>query len=134
MGGKNKYSDMAFIITSQDLEPMDFGDADDPTYPTYLVNDGARHLLDGATFMGISVDPEFNGQPDPNALGDDNDGNDDEDGVTFTTSLVQGQSASVNVDVSVDGYLNAWIDFNANGNWSNPGERIMLPDFGVFAG
>jgi hypothetical protein len=129
----HKYSDMAFIITSQDLDPMDFGDADDPPYPTFLVNDGARHIIDGATFMGASVDSEFNGQPDPNALGDDNDGNDDEDGVTFTSLLVQGQSATVDIIASVDGILNAWIDFNANGFWGDPGEQIAI-DVSVLAG
>ena len=120
----HKYSDMAFIITSQEIESMDFGDANDPTYPTLLINDGARHIIDGVTFMGSLIDQEPTGQPDPNALGDDNDGNDDEDGVFFYTALVQGQTSSVDIDVSVDGYLNAWIDFNGNGSWADWGEQI----------
>ena len=128
----HKYSDMAFIITSQELEPMDFGDANDPTYPTLLANDGARHMIDGITFMGASIDPEFNGQPHPNALGDDNDGNDDEDGVSLAI-LVQGQSSNATIIASVDGYLNAWIDFNGNGNWSDAGEQIAS-DVLLFSG
>ena len=49
--------------------------------------------------LGNAIDAEANGQPDPAALGDDNNGAtpDDEDGVTFTTSLVQGQQACVDV-------------------------------------
>ncbi|MBN2175865.1 MAG: S8 family serine peptidase [Bacteroidales bacterium] len=119
-----RFSDMAFAITSEEMEQMDFGDAPDPAYPTFLANDGARHIIDGVTFMGSSIDQEYNGQPDPNALGDDNIGVDDEDGVTFTTTFVRGQNTSVDIVVSVDGYLNAWVDFNANGSWTDAGEQI----------
>ncbi len=113
----HKYSDMAFIITSQELEPMDYGDADDGPYPTLLASDGARHLLDGVTFLGGNVDAEYNGQPHPNALGDDNDGNDDEDGVTFTSPLVKGNTATIDVVASVPGILDVWLDIDRNGDW-----------------
>jgi len=113
----HKYSDMAFIITSVDMEDMDWGDADDPTYPTMLASDGARHIIDGITFLGSFVDPEYNGQPDPNALGDDNDGNDDEDGVTFTSQLVKNNTATIDVVASVPGILNVWLDIDRNGDW-----------------
>ncbi len=119
-----RYSDMAFIITSEEIEPMDYGDADDGPYPTLLPN-GARHLIDGVTFMGASVDSEYNGQPDATATGDDLAGSpDDEDGVTFVNPFVQGQTADIDIDVSIDGFLNAWIDFNGNGDWADPGEQI----------
>ena len=72
------------------------------------------------------IDPEPDGQPDPNALGDDNDGNDDEDGVVFNTPLVPGQPATVTVTASAQGLLQGWIDFNADRDWSDPGEQIFV--------
>lgn len=111
----------------------DFGDAPDPSYPTFLSNDGARHLIDGVTFLGERLDAETDGQPDAAASGDDLDGNDDEDGVVFTTPLVSGLPAEVTVTASVPGVLNAWIDFNRDGDWADAGEQI-LSDQGVLAG
>ena len=103
----------------------DFGDAPDPSYPTVIASNGARHTIDGVTFLGAGVDAEADGQPDTGALGDDNDGNDDEDGVLFTTALTPGSSAGVNVVASVGGLLNAWIDFNGNGSWADAGDQIF---------
>ncbi len=111
----------------------DFGDAPDPTYPTLLASNGARHALGSGLFLGAGVDAEPDGQPDPNALGDDNDGNDDEDGVVFTSALVGGQTATVDVTASGSGLLNAWIDFNADGDWADPGEQIFT-DVALVAG
>jgi len=106
------------------LPDMDFGDAPDDPYPTLLPN-GARHVIDGVTYLGASVDAEQDGQPDPNALGDDNDGNDDEDGVVFNQPWAQGQPASIMVNASVAGKLDAWVDFNADGDWVDAGEQIF---------
>jgi hypothetical protein len=116
-----RYSDMAFVITSEEIEPMDFGDAPDGFYPTLLASDGARHQIEAGFFLGASVDVEPNGQPHGFALGDDNDGNDDEDGVVFTTPLIPGQPASVNITLTdltgVGGLLDAWIDFDHSGSF-----------------
>lgn len=49
---------------------LDFGDAPDPTYPTLLVNDGARHGATGPQ-LGSSRDFELDGQSNTNATGDD---------------------------------------------------------------
>jgi hypothetical protein len=120
-----RFSDMAFVITSVEPEDMDYGDANDPMYPTLLASDGARHNVDGVTFLGVLIDAEPDGQPHPNALGDDNNNLDDEDGVTFTSPIYIGQSATVEVVASVDGVLNAWMDFDGNGSWGDPGEQIF---------
>ncbi len=59
---------------------------------------------------------------------------DDEDGVTFTSqSNPQGlfnASLTTQVDVTVtgEGVLEAWIDFNADGDWDDPGELVISPD------
>ena len=128
--------DLAFVITTKE-EELDFGDAPDstviPQYPTLLANNGARHTIVPGVYMGFAVvinpDAEPDGQPDPNALGDDNDilyppVNDDEDGVAFVVPLVPGVPSSVDVTASVDGQLDAWIDFDGDGSWAELGDQI----------
>jgi uncharacterized repeat protein (TIGR01451 family) len=112
----------------------DYGDA-----PTSLVlidaaltntYGSASHQTDDATYLGLRVDAEANNQPSPNADGDDNNGTpNDEDGVTFpmvgtTRVLSVGMSNNLTVKASVSGFLNAWIDWNQNGDWDDPGEQI----------
>ena len=107
------------------IEELDFGDAPDPTYPTLTASDGARHILGGTLFMGAAVDADADGQPTPSADGDDGDGSDDEDGVIFTSMLIPGDLAGIDVEVSQAGLLNAWVDFNADGDWDDTGEQIF---------
>ena len=76
-------------------------------------------------FLGSSVDADGNGQPAAGANGDDNSGNDDEDGVTFTSALSQGTVTTVDVVASAAGLLNAWVDFNADGDWADAGEQVF---------
>ena len=85
-----------FRLGMVEYEELDFGDAPDPSYPTLLQSNGARHVV-GGLFMGAAIDAEMDGQPDANASGDDLANIDDEDGVTFTTALVPGQQAAVTV-------------------------------------
>jgi PKD repeat protein len=109
---------------------MDFGDApEDPSlgffYPTTLANNGARHIVNPNVYMGYLIDAEPDGIPTVNADGDDLDNLDDEDGVEFVGNLAAGQQATVRVLASVDGYLNAWIDFNQSGDWTDAGDQIF---------
>ncbi|MBL9139057.1 MAG: HYR domain-containing protein [Verrucomicrobiales bacterium] len=106
---------------------LDFGDAPDPTYPTTLKNNGARHPVNPDVFLGQRIDAEQDGQPNAGATGDDlNPTNaDDEDGVVFPSALIVGQSATVAVRASTQGFLSAWIDFNADGDWADAGEAIF---------
>lgn len=113
------------------IDNLDWGDAPDPSYPTLNINNGASHFMDGVTFLGVLIDGEPDGQPDPAALGDDLDifyppPNDDEDGVMLLGPWVAGQMATVSVTASVTGYLNAWFDFNNNGTWIDPGEQVII--------
>jgi hypothetical protein len=106
---------------------LDFGDAPDPRYPTLLASNGARHTIVPGLFLGRSVDAEPDGQPNVTATGDDVNGA-DEDGVVFTSALQPGNVASVEVTASAQGYLNAWIDFDADGSFAGPGERIFFDE------
>jgi C1A family cysteine protease len=103
----------------------DFGDAPDDPYPTLQAGGGPSHIIDGVTFLGYSIDAELDGQPNATATGDDIDGNNDDDGVTFTSSLISGQMATVQVIASVPGILNAWLDFNHVNTWADAGEFIF---------
>ncbi|MHC4478828.1 MAG: DUF7901 domain-containing protein [Planctomycetota bacterium] len=111
--------------TSVPAQDSDFGDAPDPTYPTLLANNGARHVIISSIVLGSGIDGEQDGQPHPAAVGDDLDGNDDEDGVKFTSRLTPGQWATVEVIASTKGLLNAWIDFEADGGWAEAFDQIF---------
>ncbi len=121
--------DLAFVINSEIPEPdLDFGDAPDPNYPTLLVNDGARHIITAGPWMGDATDApdaEPDGQPVPPTMGDDLDGNDDEDGLILPT-LTAGQAITfplaVNDAVGAGGVVEIWIDYNIDGDWDDAGE------------
>ncbi|MBM4088260.1 MAG: hypothetical protein FJ276_02340 [Planctomycetes bacterium] len=104
---------------------LDFGDAPAP-YPTGRP-DGARHKPLGPR-LGVHRDAELSYQPNAEANGDDATGpggQDDEDGVTFSDAIRPGTRPRVEVQTSGPGYLNAWIDFNADGDWDDLGEQIF---------
>jgi len=121
----------------------DFGDAPDPTYPTFLASNGARHIIDNI-WMGATVDDEPDGQPSISADGDDlnpGGGPDDEDGVTFLGSgpsggpyvmpYAPGQNGAVKIKVTGSvteknpAYLHGWVDWNQDGDWNDLGENIF---------
>ncbi len=98
-----------------------------PHYPTLLTDNGARHQLGGGLYLGNGVDADPDGQPGSNADGDDNDGNVDEQGVHFPGPIIEGADMTqVEVSASVSGLLDAWIDFNADGDWNTPFEQIFV--------
>ena len=113
------------------LIEYDYGDLPDgsiantPDYPTKFANDGARHAIDGNTYLGGGVDDENDGQPSAGANGDDANG-DDEDGVTFLTPIMPGKTFTANIDASVNGVLDAWMDFNGDGDFDDAGEHIAV--------
>ena len=104
----------------------DFGDAPDPTYPTLLSSNGAYHQIVEGIHLGEFIDGEVDGWPDPAALGDDLDQDpDDEDGGLFSSPLFAGQAADLDVVASTEGMLDAWLDFNRDGDWADSGEQIF---------
>ncbi|MBU0679082.1 MAG: hypothetical protein KJ626_13325, partial [Verrucomicrobia bacterium] len=116
-------------IQEEEPEPtMDFGDANDPTYPTLLANNGARHLVVPGVFLGKTVDTEANGQPDGTATGDDNNppaSLDDEDGLKLPGYFLKGQTYWIPVEASTNGFIMGWIDFSMDGDWNDAFELVM---------
>jgi hypothetical protein len=102
----------------------DFGDASG-SYPTLVADNGARHQL-GGIWLGSTVDADLDGQPHSSAAGDDLTGSDDEDGVVFLSPLSAGEWTPVAVTASGSGFLDAWIDFNADGDWEDAEEAIFV--------
>ena len=98
------------------------------------LQEGANHMIIPGMYLGNSVDGEPDGQPDPQAMGDDMDllyppPNDDEDGVTFKTSLIP-----VNLPPSMlllfrPVFLTAWIDFNQLNSWDIPENKFLSISF-----
>jgi hypothetical protein len=108
-------------------QELDFGDAPDPTYPTLQNSNGAYHQIMEGIHLGDFIDGEADGSPDAAALGDDLDQDpDDEDGGLFSSPLFAGQIADLDVVASTDGKLDAWLDFNQDGDWDDNGEQIFL--------
>jgi hypothetical protein len=127
---KIQYRGVLFLIALQFLPTgmlfaVDWGDAPDPTYPTLAASTGASHTTGGGLTLGAAVDDEADGQPTAAADGDDVNGVDDEDGVVFATPLTQGANATLNITASGVGLIDAWIDFNADGDWGDAGEQIF---------
>lgn len=119
---------LAFLCAARAAQPqsLDLGDAPD-TYRTLLNSDGARHVLLQELHLGGGVDIEKDGQPSTDALGDDLNPStaDDEDGVSFGGDLLQGETVSVSVVIFGTGKLDAWIDFNRDGDFADSGERVI---------
>ncbi len=120
------------VSSSCEIE-MDMGDAPEPGFPTLLSHNGARHLYRPGYMLGASLDTESDGHPEEKANGDDFDGIDDEDGVTFKSKLVQGGTAQIEVSASAAGFLSAWIDWDGDGAWNPAGEQVLI-DVALTAG
>ena len=105
----------------------DWGDAPNSSYPTRSSNNGARHTLGSGLELGVTADPDDDGQSGANSNGDDTDGFDDDDGVVFSEDYLQaGTTMSIDVTATASGgKLDAWIDFNGDGDWSDSGEQIF---------
>jgi hypothetical protein len=111
----------------------DFGDLP-ATYNTTLTSDGPRHVV-GDLYLGSVIDREADGFPSDNADGDDDNNYDDEDGVVRTPGVnwepgTVGEGKGGSVDVTVTGcsgtcYLNAWIDWDDDDEFTDTGDQIL---------
>ncbi|WP_250928199.1 glycosyl hydrolase [Aporhodopirellula aestuarii] len=124
-------TDWWFVKPYEAAIHSDFGDAPDP-YPVTLADDGPRHTGGGPT-LGSLADAEADGSNSADSLADDLSGSDDEDGVTFATAInatsVAARTAKVDVELMnadpTSNRLDAWVDFNHDGDWLDDGEQIF---------
>ena len=92
----------------------------------------AKHNIANGIFMGDEVDHDVLAYSNPTATGDDNNGIDDEDGITLSDGsdmngsfFEPGTTQDFKIKVSKNGYLNAWIDYNLDGDFEDSGEKIF---------
>lgn len=99
----------------------DFGDWDGAPNASSTANTNLR--------LGALVDTEVVPTRNANATGDDDTDQDDEDGVTLPTNLGLGSGGTLGVTLNntfgSSAFLNAWIDFNGNGNFDDSGEQVI---------
>ncbi|NEO73737.1 GEVED domain-containing protein, partial [Moorena sp. SIO3H5] len=114
----------------------DFGDAPDTgngtstgNYNTLLSDNGPSHDIDGSTYLGSWVTTDTDGFGD----GTDTNNNatdDTDDGVLLNSETLQGQSLTTGSNVTLNlttagsGVLNAWIDWNSDGDFNDTNEQI----------
>lgn len=138
----SRTTDTTEVILADVDDDFDFGDAPD-SYGD------ASHIasISSDIFIGSSgPDRESNSLNTANGGsdgdGDNLDGSDDEadvqnNGSSFQgQSLVQGESLTLNMDAAGSGVLNAWFDWNQNGDFLDPGEQVALdvaPSSGAIA-
>ena len=130
LGSAQNVSSVQFGI--RNLATGDFGDLPD-SYRTTSAVDGPRHEIISGFRLGARIDGEIDGQPTADATGDDFIFS-DEDGVVLvgalnnpTGVLVAGTTNVVQATVfGIGGYLNAWMDFNRDGDFNDLGEHVPL--------
>ncbi|MEM8668519.1 MAG: choice-of-anchor Q domain-containing protein [Planctomycetota bacterium] len=105
------------------VDRADRGDAPE-SYGTFHRDNGPSHGFDPELHLGSSIDVEVDGLASVDASGDGG----DDDGVSFITTLVTDPTrltlATVLVNTSKRGKLDAWIDFDGNGQFDHATEHL----------
>ena len=122
--------DYVFVVVEH---LKDYGDAPS-SYLVTEADNGAWHSTNSQTdpaapdfYLGsVAPDSELDGVPSLAADSDDLDGTDDEDGVDVANRVMLADGTTGNtITVTVSGeagetgYLNAWFDLNADGDWDD---------------
>jgi len=115
------------IVTPLGTPSVDYGDAPDAggataqgNYET-LPGRGPSHIVDNVNFLGTAVDADATAFDDP-----EDDGVFQGGTVLQNQTLIAGQSYTLDVSTAAGstGVLNAWIDFNRDGDFDDPGEQV----------
>jgi hypothetical protein len=132
------YGDVDHTFDFGFYQDFDYGDLPDNdtagSYPTNGVNGGGEgvgpcHVIVGGLKIGALTDAEADGQPTGTANGDDANGSDDEDGVTFP-SFVPGAPATVTISVmnmrGATAFLTGFFDWNKDGDFLDANEKVTV--------
>ena len=118
-----------YISVASDCRDQDYGDA------IQSYGDAEHGIVDGLR-MGGDVDSESGSQYSLSANGDDNNGIDDEDGVTFLTADQScfgsaGTNQTLEIDIvnttGDDAFISAWIDFDNSGTFD--ASELIIANF-----
>ena len=122
--GSGSLFDPKSVVLSDYESFPDFGDAPD-SYKTLLASDGPRHGGGGALTLGMAWDAEADAHPNGDATGDGA----DEDGVVFTSGIELDADSVFAIELAITtsaaARLDAWIDFNSDGDWDDFGEQVF---------
>lgn len=123
------------------VQARDFGDA--PVsygcaeHEINVMKDPETNEYRNFIYLGNSVDADSACLFSAGADGDNLNGTDDEDGVTFPT-LSRGASDTIRISATVKdhgfGMLNAWFDWNGDGDFADTGEQVNKNPVAVFSG
>ena len=124
-------TDDDFVSSFTYVQAFDYGDAPssygEAVHEIYLIQTSGTY--DNYYYLGSEVDQEPMYQSSGTAMGDDMNGTDDEDGVTFP-QMFPGSQVTIPVDITIIdnafGYLNAWIDWNQDGDFLDANEQIAV--------
>ena len=112
----------AIIAPAAQAQVYDYGDAP-------VLNNPAFHETVGP-MLGTTRDADPGHQPTPNADGDDNDANgDDEDGVTFLGPFIPGQQTTVRVVVTGaanNSRISGYFDWTGNNHWNHLTNELAI--------
>lgn len=112
------------IDESEGPSTIDFGDAPD-SYSTSLAKNGPRHeIITDGPYLG-SLAPDGEADAMLGLVSDDYVNIDDENGIRFVTGLARGLNNVVIVNASMSGYLQAWFDWNHDGDFADVGEQVF---------
>lgn len=137
---KGDYGDIDIILGACELTQFDFGDLPDTdvvsstnNYRTEYHHSGPYHLISNNLMLGNTVDADADAMPTNQVDGDDNDGIDDEDGISFSTTAPKaGEVITINISAinttGVTGHIEGWFDWNANGDFYDSGEKVVNID------
>jgi len=109
-------------------QPLEFGDAPDPTYPSLLASDGSRHCPTDTELLGLGYFGQDCKDFELDAQVIDNDTCCD--GLVTTFIAANDPAATVTFEVTnfitIDNLLvNILIDLNIDGDWTDPGEHVV---------
>ena len=124
------------IVTVVNCDYGDLPDIADGTtgindYETYDSTGGPSHKIITGLFLGDTVDVDNDGFPNAEAIGDDSDGTDDEDGITKLSSIDVRPGGTIRLPLNVTNttgdtaYIEAWIDWNGDGDFDETGEMVI---------
>jgi uncharacterized repeat protein (TIGR01451 family) len=98
-------------------------------YRTRVSDNGPRHSIRPGFRLGSLIDHEDDAHQSLNADGDNLNGTNDEDGLTFPSQIIAGTPSTATISVTnttgATARGNLWIDWNGNGNFEDSGERVV---------
>lgn len=110
----------ALIVASNGV---DFGDAPE-SFPNDIVDpdgEGAQHAInDNGLHLGAGVSVDTDGKGSAGANLDTFD-----DGILLNPVIAGDTASTVTIISSGSGFIDAWMDFNGDGDWNDPGEKIL---------